>query len=401
MFDYKIFIGLSGGLGPVTRTFPIAEEFKNAGAEVCFSVYDDNASKYLRKSGYRVFIDDDQTSPDSQFTIEPSSVFYNLDHYFAQMGFLDPKFTKKWIMNRIKMIQTYKPHLIVTDLSPHTMIAAKYLKIPTLSLVQSCLHPDGLPFQGEVPRNLPKVTPVFNQILDQLGLTPINCMEDLCIGDKTIVPSFPEIDPINNSTVEYVGPIDSNFLQYKSNHHFKGNYILVYPGRLRDSAGDTGIKIVEKVIKASRQLTDQEFILVTNESLTALSLTPPKNVKVIPSYTTHMLQNASLFIHHGGHGSCLSSIKYRVPSLILPTHSERYFNAKRISQLGVGDYMLPNIVTDEHFVKMVKYMISDTSYSVNLRDYNIKVANRKYKGERRAFDIANTVLKRKQKRESQ
>nr|WP_272885800.1 nucleotide disphospho-sugar-binding domain-containing protein [Fictibacillus marinisediminis] len=225
-------------------------------------------------------------------------------------------------------------------------------------------------------------------------------MEDLCVGDKTIVPSFPEIDPIDNPTVEYVGPIDSNFLQYKSNHSFKDNYILVYPGRLRDSAGDTGIKIVEKVINASRQLPDQEFILATNESLTALSSEIHENVKVVPSFTTHMLQNASLFIHHGGHGSCLSSIKYRVPSLILPTHSERYFNAKRISQLGVGDYLLPDMVTDDHFIKMLKYMIGDPSYSANLRDYNIEIASRKYKGERRAFDIANSILKRKQKRES-
>jgi uncharacterized protein (TIGR00661 family) len=398
VFNYKIFIGLSGGLGPITRTFPIAEELKNAGAEVCFSVYDANAKKHLEQSGYKVFEDDDTTSPTTSLMIKPSSTFYNLDHYFAQMGFLDFNFANSWVSTRIKLIEEYKPDLIITDLSPHTHIAGKYLKIPVLSLTQSCLHPDGLSLHGEVPRNLPRVTPIFNQILNRLGLETIKCMEELCVGDKTIVPSFPEIDPIENKSIEYIGPIHSNFLHYESKQILSKNYILVYPGRLRDSTGDTGIKIVEKIISASRQLPHQKFILATNESLKQNFSKIPKNIEVIPSFDTYMLKNASLFIHHGGHGSCLSSIVCEVPSLVIPTHSERYFNAKRLNQLGVGDYLLPDMVTDDHFIKMLNYMISDPSYSMNLRDYKRETKKRKYQGELRAFDIASSIVKRKQKR---
>ncbi|WP_214483027.1 nucleotide disphospho-sugar-binding domain-containing protein [Bacillus sp. SM2101] len=394
MFRFKIFIGLSGGFGPLSRTFPLAEEFKKAGMEVCFSAYDETTVSYIKKAGYKVLSDDDPTMPREEFIPKPSSTFYNLDQYFAQMGLLDAEFTNSWIYSRINMLQDYQPNLVITDLSPNTMIAAKFLKIPTLSFVQSCLHPKGESFHNEVPRNLPKVTPIINDILSKLMLKPIEKMEDLSVGDKTLVPSFPELDPIS-CNIDYVGPITTNFIHNKNSIILPENYVLVYPGRLYDSVGETGQNIVSQVIEASKELKDYNFVISSSDKDLQNKVDIPENILVIPFFNEHILSKARLFIHHGGHGSCLASIKNTTPSLILPTHSERYFNAKKIAKYGFGDYLIPHSLTNTHFIQMIDFMFNDFSYQSNIKLYQKEIEKRDYKGEQRVFDIACSLIKRK------
>ncbi|PAE28186.1 hypothetical protein CHI07_15500 [Paenibacillus sp. 7884-2] len=397
VINYKIFIGLSGGLGPLSRTFPIAEECSKSGMEVCFSIYDESAVKIIESAGYKVLMDDDPTMPRKEFLLNPTSTFYNLDQYYAQMGLLDPKFTDSWIAHRINMLTRYKPDLVITDLSPNTMIAAKFLGIPTLSIVQSCLHPDGMPFHDEVPRNLPKVTTIINNILKKLDMNPINRIEELSIGTKTIVPSFPEIDPIFSKDIEYVGPISMNFIHYGNTVPDKERYVLVYPGRLQDTTGETGLKIVEQVTQVSKKLPELHFVIASTEKDHQMfTWELPKNVSLIPYFNEYLLRKASLFIHHGGHGSCLSSIVTSTPSLVLPTHSERFFNAKQIANYKFGDYIIPDTTTINQLSNMIEFMVNDPSYQNNIRVFQKEIKSRDYKGEIKVFDIVCSLLKSEQ-----
>lgn len=61
----------------------------------------------------------------------------------------------------------------------------------------------------------------------------------------------------------------------------------------------------------------------------------PSNVQIynwIP--VLDLYQDTDLIIHHGGHASCLSSLIYGTPTLVMPTHSEREYNARKLSELG-------------------------------------------------------------------
>ncbi|SDZ37755.1 nucleotide disphospho-sugar-binding domain-containing protein [Bacillus sp. 166amftsu] len=394
----KVFFGLSGGLGPVLRCLPIASEFKNRGYEVSFSIYDKKSESVIREQGYRILTDDDPTMPKENLLVPSNDNFYNLDHYYSQMGFLDSEFTRSWVSHRINMLSEYKPEVIFSDMSINTIIAAKYLKIPLISIVQSCYHPGGTSLNTwpSPPRNISKVTPIFNQILSDLKLMKINRIEELFSGDISIVPGITELDPIDTNVYQnvYYTGLD-RFDLVLSNKTFKSDnkYILVYPGRLKDVTGNTGIKIVESIIQAWKNQKQRIVVSVVGKIPPELLKEATDNIEFIQYFTTDILCNAQLFIHHGGHGSCLSSIAYGVPSLIIPTHSERVYNARQFCQLGLGDFILPDTFIAPHLFKLANYMISENSYREKLIKLKSKVKSEKYPTSSDIYKLAYSLIK--------
>lgn len=378
---YRIFFGLSGGMGPVMRCMPIAEEFRTKGAEVAFSIYDPQAAAYIRAQGYMVLDDDDPTMPARENIIPPANVFYHLDHYYAQMGLLDEAFAEAFFRHRIRMLVRFRPHLIFADMSPHTLVAAAHLRIPSVSITQSCFIPEGKPlcFWGEAPRNLPRVTPVVNRVLRRIGQPAITCMEELNVGTLNIIPGIPETDPVAGKNVRHVGPIETRHSESEWHDIPDEPYILVYPGRLQDSSGLTGERLVEAVIEAYSNRPEQVIIANRDPLPAHLEKSLSDNMLHIPYFTERWLNRCSLFIHHGGHGSCLSAVMHGVPSLIIPTHTEREFNARMLSDQGVCEYMIPGTFTMKHLVDLATHIIAD-DYRERARLLRSEVKHRYYGG---------------------
>lgn len=394
----RVFFGLSGGLGPVLRCLPVAYEFKNKGYEVSFSIYDQKSENIIRDLGFEVLIDDDPTVPDEKFIIASSGDFYNLEHYYSQMGFLDVNFTRSWVHHRIKMLSEYKPDIIFADMSINTVIAARFLNIPLVAFVQSCYHPGGISLTNlsGIPRNISKVTPIFNQILEELDLSRITSIEDFFNGDLSIVPGIPELDPINTEkfkNVYYTGLDGFELIINKESPSNPEEYILVYPGRLRDSAGDSGLKIVRSIIDTWKD-KEQRIIISVSEAIPSEILEEASgNIEFVEYYSANLLKEASLFIHHGGHGSCLSAIEHCVPQLIIPTHKERLFNARQVYELGVGDFIIPDTFIGEHFFQLANYMIKDDLYHENLSKLKVKVHSEDFLSGSDIYKLAYSLIK--------
>jgi UDP:flavonoid glycosyltransferase YjiC (YdhE family) len=382
-----VFFGLSGGLGPIVRTVPVARQFAGSGHEVSFSIYGEQSIALLQQLGHDVRVDDEPLRPNARYVVPRQPMFYNLDHYYAQLGLLDKSFTAAWIRNRIRMLETAKADLVISDMSPHTLIAAKVLGIPSVTIAQSCLHPDGKPlyYWGTPPRNLPKVTPVMNDILRSYGLPEIGRMEELHRGDLDISPSIPELDPFTGQSVSHAGPIGMN-LHEDAELVLPGSRpsVLVYPGRMRDASGPAGLHLMEAVVRAFAR-KDVNVIAATSEALPkSLLRSCSGSIRIIPSFNEDMLGQFDLFIHHGGHGSCLSAIRSGVPSLIIPTQREREFNARQVQAIGAGDYMMPLTFTAEDLYRMCSSML-DKGYRKRVERLRAKVARRQYDGADMVF----------------
>ncbi|KOP81393.1 glycosyltransferase [Cytobacillus solani] len=395
----KVFFGLSGGLGPVLRCLPVAHEFKNKGYEVSFSIYDQKSENLIKELGFEVLIDDDPTVPDEKFLVTPSGGdFYNLDHYYSQMGFLDLNFTRSWVHHRIKMISEYKPDIIFADMSINSVIAARFLNIPLITFVQSSYHPGGLSLNSlsGIWRNMSKVTPIFNRILEELDLSKITRIEELLNGDLSIVPGIPELDPINTEefkNVYYTGLCGYELVINKESPSISGAYILVYPGRLKDSAGDSGIKIVRSIINTWKNKKQRIIISVSGDIPSELLEEASNNIEFVEYYSANLLKNATLFIHHGGHGSCLSAIEHCVPQLIIPTHRERLFNARQVYELGVGDYIIPDTFIGEHLFQLANYMINEDSYHENMSKLKLKIQSGDFQSSSDIYKLAYSLIK--------
>ncbi|GEM_PF-4606264 len=390
---YRIFMGLSGGMGPVMRCMPIAEEFRTRGCEVAFSIYDSQAAAYIRAQGYMVLDDDDPTMPARENIIAPASIFYHLDHYYAQMGLLDETFTEAFFRHRIRMLEQYRPHLIVADMSPHTLVAAAHLGIPSVSITQSCFIPEGKPlcFWVDAPRNLPRVTPVVNRVLRRIGQPAITCMEELNVGTLNIIPGIPETDPVTGETVRHVGPIETRHPERELLGVPDEPYILVYPGRLQDSSGQSGERLLEAVMEAYHNRPER--IIIANRDLLPAHLDPLRsdNILHIPYFTDKWLNGCRLFIHHGGHGSCLSAVMHGVPSLIIPTHTEREFNARMLTDQGVCEYMIPGTFTIKHLMDLASHIMAD-DYRERARLLRSEVKHRYYGGAAEVYSRSMALI---------
>ncbi|WP_405080230.1 glycosyltransferase [Paenibacillus chitinolyticus] len=392
----RIFFGLSGGLGPVLRSLPLADKFRQAGDFVSFSVYGESSASFIKRQGYSHLDDDDPVMPSEEKLLPPSPVFYDLDHYYAAAGLLDEAFAESWVRHRISMLEKAGADLAVADMSPHTVIAARYLGIPVVSITQACFHPYGEPMYawGDAPRNLPRVTPVINKILAKLRLPAIRSMEDLNLGDLDLVPGIPETDPISHPGVCYVGQLAHKIDAPRPAWIEKLGaepYVLVYPGRLRDSSGSSGLRLLQSVYEAFGG-TDLPVVIASQEPLPkAFRKRQYRNIRAIPYFTEELLEACGLFIHHGGHGSCLSSIMAGVPSLIVPTQTEREYNARKVYELGIGEYMLPGAFTAEHLRGLARYMMHD-DYALKARKLRNAVLIRGYGGAEEAYDACRRLL---------
>lgn len=389
----KVFFGLSGGLGPVMRSLPLAEHFRQAGDEVCFSIYDSESQRVLEQRGYRHLSDDDPTLPDPQRVIPRHAVFYNMDHYFAMAGLLDEHFAHSWISHRIKLIQDYRPDLVIADFSPHTIVAARVLNIPHAAIVQSCYHPAGQRVSHWIdqPRNLPRVTPLINKVLERYDLPPINKMEELLSGQLNIVPSFPAFDPIADPSVCYVGPLYQSPEAERNASLPDEPYILVYPGRLHDLTSSLGLALVQSVIAGFARTPYRVLVAAGGASSPENDFECPANISFIPYFTEKQLAHCALFIHHGGHGSCLAAIMQGVPSLIIPTNTEREYNARKMSELGVGEYMLPHSFTPDHLSRLAAFMIED-EYRDKAQALRAELARQQYGGAKTAYALTSALM---------
>ena len=101
---------------------------------------------------------------------------------------------------------------------------------------------------------------------------------------------------------------------------------------------------------------------------------------------------SDLVIHHGGHGSCLGQFIYNTPSLILPTHSEREYNARMLGGMGVSEFVEIEHLSSRDIALKVDKLLSYDYYQENLRYYNEVIRNREYDGAKQAIKIINKYL---------
>jgi UDP:flavonoid glycosyltransferase YjiC (YdhE family) len=94
-----------------------------------------------------------------------------------------------------------------------------------------------------------------------------------------------------------------------------------------------------------------------------------------------MAERSDLLIHHGGYGSCQTGLYTGTPAVIIPTFSERESNARRIANVGAGDFVLPSTDVSGRIKQVqaaevrakVKHVLSDSSYTKNARRVSEKI----------------------------
>lgn len=207
----KIFFVLSAGWGPVMRALPVANALKNLGLKTYFHVSGKIAIKTMSDAGHEF-----ATPKSFPQTGNPKRDWWTLDQLLFDFGWNDQNFVESRFAAYYDVIKSIKPDVMIVDFNSTAMLVARVLKIPTVAIVHSCFHPQRkspyIVWWKEPPSRIPTITPVINKILRKYGVNVVSCAEELQIGDITVIPSFPEFEPLSvvDEKTYYVGPIFDN-----------------------------------------------------------------------------------------------------------------------------------------------------------------------------------------------
>jgi UDP:flavonoid glycosyltransferase YjiC (YdhE family) len=383
----KIFIELSTGIGPLIRCLPIAVWLREQGHEVRYFARD-NATKYMRELGFR-HIDIDPERVPLNKVLNPH--WRDIDSYWGGWGFNQVE----WLSDRIDIwksaLTRYAPDVLVADFGVLTTMTARLLQLPLAHITQSCNHP-GV-FGGTQSFWLPDYRPdhrsrdCANRVFEKEGSAyRVERFEELFCGDRTIIPSIPEFDILESGQgqdVVFTGPILWDGLysgapsQWPS---FEGDRptVFVYTGRMKDGTGNSGELLLRAALDSARA---GAFDLVIStggiDELPADIRHDRSNVRVvewIPVETAY--RRSDLVIHHGGHGSCLAGLKYGVPALIVPTHTEREYNARLMKKIGCADMIPKTEVSGDLIVHKAANLLSGSLVSRELERYSRLIADK-------------------------
>jgi MGT family glycosyltransferase len=311
-----------------------------------------------------------------------------MDHAAAMAGLMNANFVQANCEAMMRLIADVEPDAIVDFWNPFACIAARALGIPLVTVIQADAHPGnpGFIWWKDPPTRLPSATPATNKVLARFGLSPIEKLDDLNLGDLTLILGTPQTDPVPDSTnCAYIGPIlwqkpDAEPPPWLEELDDSTPVVWVYSGNprygSRRTAWDSEI-VLEACIDVLARL-DLQVVLTTGHHALPGEYEPlPGNFRFapyVPGLT--MAERSDLLIHHGGYGSCQTGLFTGTPAVIIPTFAERESNARRIANLGAGETILP--VSRRRQVKQidlaelqrkVECVLSDPSYAERAAHY--------------------------------
>jgi hypothetical protein len=376
----NIYFTFTAGLGPVMRTGEILRNLINENEHTIFFSCPNGKEILLKYCSNYIEIDWCYSSAKQ---VEKHGEWMDEDHHAAMFGYLDKKMLETNVFLFLEVLKKYKIDICVSDLCVEANIACKILKIPLISVTQGCYHPNSkgnrVRWWEPVKPDSPKVYPIINEILHDFEIPPINSIVDLFVGDITIIPNYKIYDSIIAENINFSGPIMlddktginnkiSNEIQAFSDS-FKKTF-TIYPGRLVDSSGPSGRKIIEAVINCTNKYKDAGFLFFSGGTWEENDLkisTKLPNTKFITCYTPPYIPNSygDILINHGGHGSCMMALKYGKPSLIIPSHSEREYNARAMEKMHVARMIPIDELTQIVLEENIQSLLSDDSYKDN------------------------------------
>lgn len=278
----------------------------------------------------------------------PAEEVWDMDHAAAMMGMADVGFVRASCRAMIELIERCDPDVVVDFWYPAAAVAARQTGKPLVTVIQADAHPcaRGFVWWKERPATVPSSVPAMNRVLAELGLAPIARLEDLSVGDATLVVGSPETDPLPaEAEVTYIGTtlwqeptaqlppwVDELGRDRPLAWVYAGNPHYGMAGGSLDSA------VVLEACVAALAGEDVDVVITAghHQLPTSLLPLPPgfRHAAFLPGLS--MASRADVLVHHGGYGSCQTGLHAGRPAVIVPTFSERESNARRLAALGAA-----------------------------------------------------------------
>jgi UDP:flavonoid glycosyltransferase YjiC (YdhE family) len=414
----------SNDLGLLVRSLPIAAELAGRGHEVTFCSPGQAPSKAIAEAGFRNFLPrhpvfyylaaDLSVRGMLQATqagcaelglrtffgqlaramprklVPMTSEVWNMDQLAAQSGMVNENLVHACVEAMVALVEESGADVVVDFCNPFACIAARVAGRPLIGVLQADMHPasKGFIWWRDPPADLPTAVPAMNGVLAEYGLDPVTKVDELLVGDMTLMVGIPETDPLpETAEVTYVGPIlwqkaGSSLPDWATDLRADRPVIWTYSGNPRytsflPSPVDSAV-VLEACVDAlgDSDARGAQVVLTTGHHALPKGLLPlPDNFIYTPFVPgLAMAERSDLLIHHGGYGSCQTGLYTGTPAVMIPTYAERESNARRVAAVGAGQVVLPTgkgwrkkRVDASELRAKVEQVLADPSYTANAK----------------------------------
>lgn len=216
-----------------------------------------------------------------------------------------------------RAIRAFEPDIVYSEFSLPAVIAAK--------LEGKCLFTTvSYPTQPEYAAS-PKLSGGVNRYLRENGLPQVDSpLELFGRADECFCPSIRELEPIRKKNVTFCGALKSITFSERPRSR-----IVVYMG-----SGTVSPAVMEREVSRAFMGSEYEVYIASK----SLKRRDNGNIHTAPRWDFNtLLDEAVLFIDHGGQNSVADGLLHGVPQIIVPGKVfERRFNAASVAKNKAG-----------------------------------------------------------------
>ena len=289
--------------------------------------------------------------------------------------------TEEQIDEVISLMGKEKADLVIHDgFCLWAKVAARALGIPAVSVITTIVFAPALLLSfpaiawtqlSHLMVNFGEFWKVFQRYnrLNQKFAIKNDSVFDLFINEEKLNIVFtsryfqPKADSIGKSFL-FIGPSLSGRNSEKEKYSFKKEQPLVYI-----SLGTIFNNDPQFYHICIAALTDKPYnVIISVGKATDVKVFSnlPENIQVRNHVNQiSVLQEAALFVSHGGMNSVNESMYYGVPMVLFPAVQEQQINSERVQQLGAGKVLNRMDLTKEKLYKVISRIIEDAAFKKN------------------------------------
>ncbi|MEY4385377.1 MAG: hypothetical protein RLY20_660 [Verrucomicrobiota bacterium] len=219
--------------------------------------------------------------------------------------------------------------------------------------------------------------PTLNRARQGLGLAPLaSTLQQLDAAQRHLLSTARAFDfpnPSVPSEIRYIGPqLDEPTWTEPWRSPWPKNDArpLIVVGFSTTYQAHEGV--LQKVVDAAAELPVRA--LVTLGQIAADDVCPAANTVVVPSASHNaLMQQASLVVTHGGHGTVMRALQHHRPMLVIPHGRDQDENASRVVEHGAG-LRLTAAASTEKIRRALQQLLSETSFTTSARRLGSAIA---------------------------
>lgn len=349
-----------GGFGHVSRCLALADELERRGWDVAFLLGGPHVDRVSAK--WPVFR---PPSPPVRARLrrwlgatlmparpQPAYLFFSdLNFQAVRDGFNTPQTVQQEVGWQLDIVDRLRPDVLIGDAWLLTSIVGRLAGLPVVQIIRSAAHParPQLIWWRDPPPQIrsPDITSVFNPALEEWGLDSIQRAEDLLDGDLLLIPSIPELDPLppDAQRSHYVGPLtlpgqsDAPVPDWMA--ALPGDRPIVY---VTVGGGSNAVRGLDLLSFWEATFGETAWTVVVSTGGRPVPRRwrrkeNPRFFSWVPG--TAMVGRADVVVFHGGYGTMMETVRFGVPSVVVPFHTEQESNGRRLEREGVARVLAP------------------------------------------------------------